>query len=50
MARLRARTFGTGLQQEGQRPLFRAGGLSVDLVARIVKIDGLENQALAARI
>jgi two-component system, OmpR family, KDP operon response regulator KdpE len=41
MARLRA-ALRHRLQQEGQRPIFRAGGLSVDLVARVVKMDGLE--------
>ena len=30
------------LQQQGERPLFQTGGLSVDLVKRIVKVDGRE--------
>jgi two-component system KDP operon response regulator KdpE len=30
------------LQQQGEKPLFQTGGLSVDLVKRIVKIDGRE--------
>ncbi|UXN58207.1 response regulator transcription factor [Phyllobacterium zundukense] len=30
------------LQQQGERPIFETGGLSVDLVKRIVKIDGKE--------
>ena len=30
------------LQQQGEKPLFQAGGLSVDLVKRIVKVDGRE--------
>ena len=41
MARLRA-ALRHRLQQEGQRAIFRTGGLSVDLVARVVEIDGLE--------
>ena len=28
------------LQQQGEKPLFQTGGLSVDLVKRIVKVDG----------
>ncbi|MBB3147448.1 two-component system KDP operon response regulator KdpE [Phyllobacterium trifolii] len=30
------------LQQQGERPIFETGGLSVDLVKRIVKVDGKE--------
>lgn len=30
------------LQQQGERPIFETGGLSVDLVKRIVKVDGRE--------
>lgn len=30
------------LQQQGEKPLFQTGGLSVDLVKRIVKVDGRE--------
>ena len=30
------------LQQQGERPIFETGGLSVDLVRRIVKVDGNE--------
>jgi len=30
------------LQQQGERAIFQAGGLSIDLVKRIVKIDGRE--------
>ena len=30
------------LQQHGERPVFETGGLSVDLVKRIVKVDGKE--------
>jgi len=30
------------LQQQGEHPVFRTGGLSVDLVKRIVKVDGRE--------
>ncbi|PSH68223.1 DNA-binding response regulator [Phyllobacterium brassicacearum] len=30
------------LQQQGERPIFETGGLSVDLVKRIVKVDGNE--------
>lgn len=30
------------LQQQGEKPLFQSGGLSVDLVKRIVKVDGRE--------
>lgn len=30
------------LQQQGERPVFETGGLSVDLVKRIVKVDGKE--------
>lgn len=30
------------LQQHGEKPLFQTGGLSVDLVKRIVKVDGRE--------
>lgn len=30
------------LQQQGEKPLFKTGGLSVDLVKRIVKVDGEE--------
>ncbi|MEK1890666.1 MAG: response regulator transcription factor [Phyllobacterium sp.] len=30
------------LQQHGERPVFETGGLSVDLVKRIVKVDGNE--------
>jgi len=30
------------LQQQGERPVFTTGGLSVDLVKRIVKVDGKE--------
>lgn len=30
------------LQQQGERPVFVTGGLSVDLVKRIVKVDGVE--------
>ncbi len=41
MARLRA-ALRHRLQQEGQRAIFRTGGLSVDLVARVVEINGLE--------
>lgn len=29
-------------QQQGERPVFQSGGLSVDLVKRIVKVDGRE--------
>ncbi len=28
------------LQQQGEKPIFQSGGLSVDLVRRIVKVDG----------
>jgi two-component system KDP operon response regulator KdpE len=34
------------LQQQGERPIFETGGLSVDLVKRIVKVDG-RGQAVA---
>ena len=30
------------LQQQGERPIFETGGLSVDLVKRVVKVDGNE--------
>lgn len=30
------------LQQQGEKPVFQAGGLSVDLVKRIVKVNGRE--------
>ncbi|WP_438750997.1 response regulator transcription factor [Pararhizobium sp. O133] len=30
------------LQQQGEKPLFQTGGLSVDLVKRIVRVDGRE--------
>ncbi len=30
------------LQQQGERPIFETGGLSVDLVKRIVRVDGKE--------
>ena len=30
------------LQQQGEKPIFQTGGLSVDLVKRIVKVDGSE--------
>ncbi len=30
------------LQQQGERAIFQAGGLSIDLVKRIVKVDGRE--------
>ena len=30
------------LQQQGERPIFETGGLAVDLVKRIVKVDGNE--------
>lgn len=29
-------------QQQGEKPVFQTGGLSVDLVKRIVRVDGLE--------
>ena len=32
------------LQQEGQKPVFQSGGLSVDLVRRIVKVGGVETK------
>jgi two-component system KDP operon response regulator KdpE len=38
IARIRA-ALRHRLQQEGERPVFRVGGLSVDLVRRIVKVD-----------
>ncbi|WP_342362173.1 response regulator transcription factor [Terrarubrum flagellatum] len=38
LARLRA-ALRHQLQSQGERPIFRVGGLSVDLVRRIVKID-----------
>lgn len=30
------------LQQQGEKPIFQTGGLSIDLVKRIVKVDGKE--------
>jgi two-component system KDP operon response regulator KdpE len=30
------------LQQQGEKPLFQTGGLSVDLVKRVVRVDGRE--------
>lgn len=30
------------LQQQGEKPIFQSGGLSVDLVKRIVRVDGKE--------
>ena len=30
--------FATGLQQQGEKPIFQTGDLSVDLVRRIVKV------------
>jgi len=38
------------LQQEGERPLFQAGDLSVDLVRRIVTVRGSEVKTYATRI
>ena len=32
------------LQQEGQKPVFQSGGLSVDLVRRIVRVEGVETK------
>ncbi len=41
LARLRA-AMRHRLQQQGERPVFRSGGLAVDLVRRIVTVDGAE--------
>jgi len=41
MARIRA-AFRHRLQQQGERPVFRSGALSVDLVGRIVKLNEVE--------
>ncbi len=41
IARVRA-ALRHGLQSEGEKPLFQVDGLSVDLVRRIVKVDGAE--------
>ena len=38
------------LQQEGEKPLFHAGDLSIDLVRRIVTVRGNGSQTFAARI
>jgi two-component system KDP operon response regulator KdpE len=38
IARIRA-ALRHRLQQQGERPIFRVGGLSVDLVRRVVKVD-----------
>jgi two-component system KDP operon response regulator KdpE len=40
-ARLRA-ALRHRLQQEGEKPLFKSGGLAVDLVRRLVTVDGQE--------
>ena len=41
IARVRA-ALRHGLQAEGERPLFQVDGLSVDLVRRLVHLDGVE--------
>jgi two-component system KDP operon response regulator KdpE len=41
LARLRA-ALRHRLQQEGERPVFKSGGLSVDLVRRVVRVRGEE--------
>jgi two-component system KDP operon response regulator KdpE len=41
LARIRA-ALRHQLQVQGERPVFKLGGLSVDLVRRIVKVDGKE--------
>jgi len=41
LARIRA-AMRHRLQQQGERPVFRSGGLAVDLVRRIVTVDGAE--------
>jgi two-component system KDP operon response regulator KdpE len=41
LARIRA-ALRHQLQVQGERPIFKLGGLSVDLVRRIVKVDGKE--------
>lgn len=41
LARIRA-AMRHKLQQQGERPLFRSGGLTVDLVRRIVTVQGAE--------
>lgn len=41
LARIRA-AMRHKLQQQGERPLFRSGGLAVDLVRRIVTVQGAE--------
>ena len=38
------------LQQQGEKPIFQTGDLSVDLVKRIVKVDGQGDQAVAEGI
>ena len=49
LARIRA-ALRHQLQSQGERPVFRVGDLSVDLVRRIVKVRGSEVQALAEGI
>jgi two-component system, OmpR family, KDP operon response regulator KdpE len=41
LARIRA-AMRHRLQQQGERPVFRSGGLAVDLVRRVVTVDGAE--------
>ena len=49
LARIRA-ALRHRLQQEGERPVFRSGDLTVDLVRRIVTVRGARGEAVAARI
>ena len=49
LARIRA-ALRHRLQQQGERPVFRSGDLTVDLVRRIVTVRGAGGEVLAARI
>ena len=49
LARMRA-ALRHQLQTQGERPIFRVGDLSVDLVRRIVKVGNPRGQAFAQRI
>ena len=49
LARMRA-ALRHQLQTQGERPIFRVGDLSVDLVRRIVKVGNQRGQAFAQRI